>query len=146
MARAAAIGTFIGSLPFFGHVLSILLLSLWRRAYVPVGVVMPFVVTGPFTIVPFFFASYELGFWLLNLFGIAPAITVHYADIHEIFHGKISFMAMGDRLWHAYLITWIGSLILGAGLALLAYVSIMQGWRIWVIWRLHRRRLRLHHL
>jgi uncharacterized protein (DUF2062 family) len=142
VARAAAIGTFIGSLPFFGHLLSITLLCLWRRAYIPIGWVMPWVVTGPLTIIPFFFACYEFGFWLLTQLGIAPAITIHYHDIHQIFHGDIGIMAMGDRLWHAYLVTWIGSLILGAALALITYFGIMQGWRIWVIWRLHRRRLR----
>ncbi|OCB03661.1 hypothetical protein BBC27_06975 [Acidithiobacillus ferrivorans] len=141
VARAVAIGTFIGSLPFFGHVLSILLISLWRRAYIPVGVVMPFVVTGPFTIVPFFFASYELGFWLLNQLGLAPAITIHYADIHAMFHGQISMMIMGDRLWHAYLLTWLGSIILGGGLALILYFGVLGGWRLWILWRLRRRRL-----
>jgi hypothetical protein len=73
--------------------------------------------------------------------GLAPAITVHYADIHAMVHGQISIMAMGDRLWHAYLLTWLGSLILGGALALILYFGVLGGWRLWILWRLRRRRL-----
>ncbi|MHB1203735.1 MAG: DUF2062 domain-containing protein [Acidithiobacillus sp.] len=138
-ARGMAIGTFIGSLPFFGHVLSILLIGLWRRAYIPIAVIMPFVVTGPLTIVPYFYASYHFGFWLLDQIGLAPPITIHYSDIHRLFYGQIGMAAMGDRLWHAYLITWLGSLLFGGALAIIAYWGTLWGWRLWVYWRLRQR-------
>ncbi|WP_348550411.1 DUF2062 domain-containing protein [Acidithiobacillus sp.] len=139
VAKGAAIGVFIGSLPYFGHVATILVLCLWRRAYIPLAVIMPFIVTGPFTIVPFFYASYQFGYWLLQRAHLAPAITIHYADIHRLVHGNISLVSMGDRLWHAYWVTWIGSIILGAAMATIVYAGIMLGWRVWVHWRLHRR-------
>ncbi|MCE5387275.1 MAG: DUF2062 domain-containing protein [Acidithiobacillus sp.] len=139
VARGAAIGVFIGSLPYFGHVATILLICLWRRAYIPIAVIMPFVVTGPFTIVPFFYFAYQTGYWLLRQLHLAPELTIHYADIHRLFQGKIQLLRMGDRLWHAYWITWVGSVLLGAILATLTYAAILLGWRIWVNWRLHRR-------
>ncbi len=140
VARGAAIGIFIGSLPYFGHVATILVLCLWRKAYIPLAIIMPFLVTGPLTIVPFFYASYQLGFWLLERFSLAPAITIHYADIHRLFLGKITVGAMGDRLWHAYWVTWIGSTIMGAVLSGSAYLAILLGWRLWIRFRLSRRR------
>ncbi|MCL5956510.1 MAG: hypothetical protein M1560_03395 [Gammaproteobacteria bacterium] len=48
---------------------------------------------------------------------------------------------MGDRLWHAYLLTWLGSIILGGALALILYFGVLGGWRLWILWRLRRRRL-----
>lgn len=116
-----AIGSFIGSLPFFGQVLTVLLISLWLRAYIPIAVFMPFAVTNPLTIAPLFYASYRLGFLILTQLNMSPTIVVHYDDIRRLFHGQIGMVAMGDRLWHAYLITWLGSIFMGAGLALIAY-------------------------
>ncbi len=101
---------------------------------------MPFLVTGPLTIVPFFYASYQVGFWLLQQIAFAPAITIHYADMHRLFLGKMSVTAMGDRLWHAYWVTWIGSTIMGAILAASTYLAVLLGWRLWISFRLYHRR------
>jgi len=140
VARGAAIGTFIGALPYFGHVATILILCLWRRAYIPIAVLMPFVVTGPFTLVPFFYLAYQVGYALLRRLHMAPELTVHYADIQRLVHGHVHLATMGNRLWHAYLITWVGSLILGTLLSLAVYWSVRIGWRFWVIVRVWRRR------
>ncbi|MBU2755069.1 DUF2062 domain-containing protein [Acidithiobacillus sp. CV18-2] len=146
LARAGALGTFIGTLPYFGHELTILILCLvlhrWRRidVNVPLAMLLPFIVTGPLTIVEVFYASYQLGYWLLQQVHLAPAITIHYADIQRLVHGNMGLLSMGDRLWHAYWVTWIGSIPFGATLAAIVYVGILLGWRGWVNWRLFRRR------
>ena len=146
LARAGALGTFIGTLPYFGHELTILILCLvlhrWRRidVNVPLAMLLPFIVTGPLTIVEVFYASYQLGYWLLQQVHLAPAITIHYADIQRLVHGNMGLLSMGDRLWHAYWVTWIGSIPLGATLAAIVYAGILPGWRAWINWRLFRRR------
>jgi len=146
LARAGALGTFIGTLPYFGHEITILILCLvlhrWRRidVNVPLAMLMPFIVTGPLTIVEVFYLSYQLGFWLMGQVHLAPAITIHYADIERLVHGNISLRSMGDRLWHAYWVTWIGSILLGGLLAFLVYAGILLGWRAWINWRWFRRR------
>ena len=130
-ALGLAIGTFIGSLPFFGQVLTVLLISLWLRAYIPIAVFMPFVVTNPLTIAPLFYASYRLGLLVLTQLNMLPIVVVHYNDIRRLVHGRMGMIAMGDRLWHAYLITWLGSVFLGAGLALIAYWGGLLISRLW---------------
>lgn len=130
-ALGLAIGTFIGSLPFFGQVLTVLLISLWLRAYIPIAVFMPFVVTSPLTIAPLFYASYRLGFLVLTQLNMPPTAVVHYNDIRLLVHGQIGMVAMGVRLWHAYLIIWLGSIFLGAGLALIAYWGSLLISHLW---------------
>lgn len=78
-----------------------------------------------------FYASYRLGFLVLTQLNMSPTIVVHYNDIRRLVHGQIGMVAMGDRLWHAYLITWLGSVFLGAGLALIAYWGSLLISRLW---------------
>lgn len=109
------------------------------RVNLPVAMFATFY-TNPFTIVPLYWLAYQLGAWLLG-HGHPPS------DRHFV------VPEMGWDNWFTVIVDWMVSLgkpfaiglpLLAIILALLGYVSVRLGWRLWVMWQWHQHGKRGH--
>jgi len=112
---AVAWGLFVAFLPIPGHVLVAVLGSLWLRCNIPVAALITFVV-NPVTIYPIYYFNHLVGAQLL---GIEP--------------GPFNIDLSIDWLTGTFLSIWrpllLGSVLVGAVVALIAYVLLDVFWR-----------------
>lgn len=136
VAGGVAVGLFCGLIPGPLQMLGAALLAVLFRVNLPIALFTT-LYTNPFTILPLYLLAYELGAWVLGLNGnaLAPIIMpeLHWND------------------WFSPLIYWtvslgkafaIGLPLLAISLSVLGYFGVRLGWRGWVLWELHRRRIR----
>lgn len=112
---AFALGLFVAFQPFPGHPLYAALLALGMRLNIPVAIVSTFV-SNPLTMGPMYYSTYRFGRWLLN-------------EEHVPFEFELSL----DWVTQKFVTIWqpmvAGSLLVGAAVALIAYVSVDLLWR-----------------
>ena len=112
---ALALGLFVAFLPFPGHTLIAIFFAIVLGLNVPVAAIATWVV-NPLTIGPIYYANYRLGTWLLEL-------------EERPFEFELSWQWLGEKLgaiWQPFL---LGSAVMGAGIALLSYITINLLWR-----------------
>jgi uncharacterized protein (DUF2062 family) len=90
--------------------------------------------TNPFTIVPLYLLAYEIGIRVTGTSGDTNAIPA-FPDVH--WDGAFTqvwmwLMALGKPLL-------IGLPLLATGLAVIGYIAIRLFWRLFVVWKWHRR-------
>lgn len=141
MAKGAAVGLFIGSIPVLGHIFLILLATILLRVNVPAGVLASTVV-NPFTFVPFFYFVYVVGAYISNALGLPLHTDLSgQVDLLEILkHWDTLAAADNSALWETYLVLWIGGIAVGAMLAALGYYGILLCWRMLTLRRWRQRR------
>ena len=125
---AFALGLFVCYLPFPGHMVIAGSLAIAFRVNVPVAAAAVWV-SNPLTMGPMFFVAFETGRQLLRL----PPRPFHFEfSLDWLVHGFIS-------VWQPLL---LGSVLLGAMLALIGYLSLDLLWRASISDYLERRRQR----
>jgi len=140
VAGAVAIGLFAGLVPGPLQMLTALLLAIPLHRNLPVALLVT-LYTNPFTIVPLYLLAYAYGSLLLGHENARP----------EIAHFEMDWSRIGDSM--ARLMEWtlalgkplaVGLVALGVTLALVGYVAVRLGWRIYVVhaWRARQRRRR----
>ncbi len=112
---AFSLGLFIACLPFPGHFVSAALAALALRINIPVASVATFVV-NPLTVGPIFYFEYQLGALLLAIESGPPEFEL---SIDWVTHTFIS-------IWQPML---LGSVLVGAVIALLSFVALDGLWR-----------------
>jgi uncharacterized protein (DUF2062 family) len=112
---AVAWGTFVAFLPIPGHVLVAVLGSLLLRCNIPVAALTTFIV-NPLTIGPIYYFGYRVG---AKLLGLAP--------------GKFNIDLSIDWLTSTFVSIWqpllLGCVLVGAIVALIAYILLDVFWR-----------------
>ncbi|MBU1425065.1 MAG: DUF2062 domain-containing protein [Gammaproteobacteria bacterium] len=132
VAGGVAIGLFCGLIPGPLQMISAALLAILFRANLPVAAFTT-LYTNPFTIVPLYLLAYEIG---IRLSGSAYGTVVPaFPEVHWTTGFTQIWMwltALGKPLL-------IGLPILAMGLAIIGFVFIRLFWRLFVLWKWHRR-------
>lgn len=125
---AFSLGLFVAYLPFPGHIVLGAILAIVLRVNLPVAALST-LVSNPITIGPIFYTSYELGRQLLRE---APIELDFELSIDWIF-GKFL------DIWQPLM---LGSILLGAIVALIGFVTLDLVWRasIWDYLKIRRQR------
>jgi hypothetical protein len=120
---------FIAFIPTPGQMLIAGLASLWLRVNLPLAVAMVWV-TNPVTMPPIFYFTYSIGAWLLH----SKPLNLHAQLSTEWLLYNLGV------IWQPML---LGSLVVGAVLAVLTYLTVSLAWRCYVVTARRRRRRRL---
>lgn len=132
VAGGVAIGLFCGLIPGPLQMLSAALLAMLLRVNLPVAVFTT-LYTNPFTIVPLYLLAYEIGIWASgapNGRALPPFPEMSWdTGAAQVWQW---LMALGKPLL-------IGLPLLAVGLALAGYVAVRLAWRMFVVWKWHRR-------
>jgi uncharacterized protein (DUF2062 family) len=132
VAGGVAIGLFCGLIPGPLQMISAALLAILLRVNLPVAAFTT-LYTNPFTIVPLYLLAYEIG---IHVSGTSSGTAVPaFPEVH--WHDGVAqvwawLMAMGKPLL-------IGLPILAIGLAIIGYIAVRLAWRLFVLWKWHRR-------
>ncbi len=137
VSGAVAIGLFAGLVPGPLQMLTALLLAVPLRKNLPVALIMT-LYTNPFTIVPLYLLAYAYGQFLLPGARAAQVAPFHFdwSRFAESMGGLVDWMmSLGKPLA-------VGLVALGCTLALLGYLAVQIGWRVYVVasWRARARR------
>lgn len=134
VAGGVAAGLFGGLVPGPLQMITAGLLAVLFRVNLPVAMFTTFY-TNPFTIVPLYWVAYKLG-------ALVTGQSHTMTDAHFV------VPEMGWDNWFTVMVDWIMSLgkpfaiglpLLAVSLALLGYVAVRVGWRLWVMWQWHQR-------
>lgn len=134
VAGGVAVGIFCGLIPGPLQMISAALLAVLFRVNLPVALFATFY-TNPLTIVPLYYVAYQLG-----------ALVTGQRQAIAATHFAVPEMAWDN--WLTVMIEWILSLgkpfaiglpLLAVILAVLGYVLVRLGWRVWVMWHWHKR-------
>lgn len=126
IAKAIAIGLFVGYTPILGHMLLAAFLAIVFRANLPLSVALVWI-SNPFTIPPMFYFAYKLGAYILH----HPLQHFHFQMTLHWFINEI------DEIYPPLL---LGSLICGSILALLGYTMTKLYWRGYVVRKMRKRK------
>jgi len=130
VAGGVAVGMFGGLVPGPLQMITAGLLAVIFRVNLPVAMFTTFY-TNPFTIVPLYWVAYQLG----------VLVTGHG---HLLADTRFVVPEMSWNNWLSVMVEWMVSLgkpfaiglpLLAIILALLGYVVVRVGWRIWVMWQ-----------
>jgi len=132
VAGGVAIGLFCGLIPGPLQMISAALLAILFRVNLPVAAFTT-LYTNPLTIVPLYLVAYEIGIRVTGSPG--GAAVPPFPEVH--WHGAFTqvwtwLMALGKPLL-------IGLPLLAIGLAVIGYIAIRLSWRLYVLWKWHRR-------
>jgi uncharacterized protein (DUF2062 family) len=132
VAGGVAIGLFCGLIPGPLQMIGAVLLAILFRVNLPVAAFTT-LYTNPFTIVPLYLLAYEIGIRVtgsLNGTAVPAFPEVHWND--GFYQMWVWLMALGKPLL-------IGLPLLAIGLAGIGYLVIRLFWRLFVVWKWHRR-------
>lgn len=119
VSGGVALGLFCALLPLPLQMLIAGGLAIWLRVNLPISVILVWI-TNPLTIGPVWYISYRVGTWLLDL----PPRDI---DFELSFHSLLVTM---QGVWKPLL---LGSVVLGALLALLGFLLVRLAWRLYVV-------------
>lgn len=126
---AFSLGLFACYLPFPGHIIIGALLAILLRVNLPVAALTT-LINNPFTFAPMFLAAFELGRQLLRL---PPRDDMEF---------ELSFEWVFDGFAYIWQPLMLGSILLGALLALVGFVILDLLWRASIWDYLKKRRAR----
>ena len=129
---AFLVGVFLAFIPLPGQMPIAAVMALWVRCNLPIAVSLVWI-SNPITIAPIFYATYELGRWLLAIPASPQTVNImSWESLHNI---KIA------AIWKPLL---VGSLCAGSFFSLFSYACMRFAWRYYVIfqWQ-HRQKKRL---
>lgn len=132
VAGGVAVGLFCGLVPGPLQILSAAVLAVLFRVNLPVAAVTT-LYTNPFTIVPLYLLAYEIGIRVTgstNGTAVRPLPELHWNDWFVQMWQWL--LALGEPLL-------IGLPILATGSALVGYIVVRLGWRLYVLWKWHNR-------
>lgn len=135
VAGGVAVGLFCGLIPGPLQMISAALLAILLRVNLPVAVFTT-LYTNPFTILPLYLVAYEIG--VLVIGGPNRAALPAFPELH-----------WNDALSQVW--TWLTALgkpllvglpLLAVGLSVVGYAAVRLAWRLFVLWKWHRRHKR----
>ncbi len=139
VAGGVAAGMFGGLIPGPLQMLTAAILAILFRVNLPVAVVTTFY-TNPITWGPLILAAYAIGSWVTGGNG-TPASNLDFDWSSQRWEDFL------PAFWHWLLglgeTFLIGNLILATGLAILGYLLVQLGWRLYLLAYLRRRRRRV---
>ena len=139
VSGGVAVGMFCGLVPGPLQMLSAALIA------IPIGVNLPVALlttlyTNPFTIVPLYLFAYWIGSLVTGAGGkMVEPPEFSWSNIGEWIHALMDWsLALGKPLA-------VGLVLLAASLAVLGWLAVQIGWRVWVVvqWRRRARRREL---
>jgi uncharacterized protein len=119
ISGGVALGLFCAMLPLPLQMLIAGGLAIWLRVNLPISVVLVWI-TNPLTLGPIWYVSYRLGALLLDL---PPRDVDFELSLHSL------LVTMQD-VWKPL---FLGSVVLGALLALLGFLLVRLAWRLYVV-------------
>lgn len=119
VSGGVALGLFCALLPVPLQMLVAGGLAIWLRVNLPIAVVLVWI-TNPLTIGPVWYVSYRVGAWLLDL----PPRQIDFGLSLD------NLLTTLQEVWKPLL---LGSTVLGALLALLGFLLVRLGWRLYVV-------------
>jgi hypothetical protein len=134
VSGGVAVGMFCGLIPGPFQMLGAALFAVLFRVNLPVAMFTTFY-TNPFTIVPLYWLAYQLG----------ALVTGHG---HHVSDTRFVLPEMDWSNWFTVIVDWMVSLgkpfaiglpLLAVLLAILGYVVVRLGWRIWVMRQWYKR-------
>lgn len=128
VSGAFFVGLFVCFLPTLGQMPIAALLAFLFRVNLPISVALVWI-SNPLTMPPIFFATYELGRWILN----SPAVAFSLELSWEWFNTEFL------RLWKPLV---VGSVITGLFFGGLGYISMQMFWRWHVVRNWEKRKAR----
>jgi uncharacterized protein len=137
VAGGVAVGMLCGLVPGPFQMLSAALLAVFFRVNLPVAMFVT-LYTNPFTIVPLYWLAYQLG-----------VLVTGVANTQPLAHFAVPEMTWDN--WFGVMMDWIISLgkpfavglpLLAVLLAIISYVLVRLGWRLWVIYQWQKRKHR----
>jgi uncharacterized protein len=137
VALGAGIGVLVSVIPLPIQIPVAVIAAMWFRAHVLVAAAAT-LVSNPLTIVPMWAAAWKIGTALAS--GPDAALPAQWST-------QWSILFDADLLTRAGLLDLVSTVgpplliglpVLGAALALAAYVLVMLGWRFSVVWRRRR--------
>jgi uncharacterized protein (DUF2062 family) len=133
---AVAIGLFAGLIPGPLQMLMAVLLAVPLKQNIPVALITT-LYTNPFTIVPLYLLAYQYGSLFLpgeQRAGALPMYEMHWSDWIGSMRALMDWaLALGKPLA-------IGLVALALTLALVGYVAVRVGWRLYVVFSWNRRK------
>lgn len=130
VARAMAVGLFVGMLPMPMQMVVAAAIAVPVRANLPISVGLVWL-TNPVTMPAIFFAQYKIGTMLLG----APERSVPM---------ELSLSWLMSEIHHIWQPLLLGSLLVATVLAAAGYGATMLYWRMWVGRNWKKRKLRRH--
>jgi uncharacterized protein len=132
VSRAMAIGLFWAMIPMPMQMLVAAVVAIPARANMPISVGLVWL-TNPVTMPAVFYCNYKVGAWLTS----TPAMQMPE-------HMSLSWI--GHMLQTHWQPLYLGSLVLGIVLAVIAYFATNAYWHWWVrrSWRKRQEKRRLH--
>jgi len=126
VSRALAIGFFWGSMPMPLQMAAAAFCALRFNANLPISVTVVWF-SNPLTMPAIFYFEYLVGTWVLNM----PPVAFEY---------ELSLSWLSEKLYEIGLPLYLGSVICGAILSIVGYVSINTVWQRSVVkkWRLRQ--------
>ncbi|MDO3387153.1 DUF2062 domain-containing protein [Gilvimarinus sp. SDUM040013] len=121
-------GVFFAFLPVPGQMVLAALCALWVRCNMPITLALVWI-TNPLTYAPIFFATYQLGRWILDAPTLANSSEHNWAWLMEEF----------SLIWKPLM---LGSIITGLILGGISYIAMQLFWRWHVLRAWEHRKLR----
>lgn len=129
IAMGAAIGTFVAWTPTQGIQMSIAVPICLAVGANPMPAIPIIWLTNPFTAIPVYGFNYWVGWLLVGGPPVSTFVTILTDALRILEHeGARAFLS---RLWldgsDIFVTLWVGSLVVGAVLAVLAYAIVLRG-------------------
>jgi uncharacterized protein (DUF2062 family) len=143
VAGGVAVGLFFGILSPFAQILLAAIGAIFLRVNLPVAAFSTFV-TNPFTVPGVYYCAYLVGGWFTS--AETSEVDVPLADVVEPAAAAAAHFLVE---WFETALTWlqtvgpqvlIGLAVLSVVSAIIGYVLVDAGWRLWVRKRWHKRR------
>lgn len=128
VSGALFVGLFVAFLPMPGQMPIAALMAFWFRVNMPISVALVWI-SNPLTMAPIFFATYELGRWLIGSPPLAFSIDLSWSWLTNEF----------THFWKPLL---AGSLLTGVVAGASGYIAMQIFWRWHVLRNWKRRKLR----
>jgi uncharacterized protein len=146
VAPALFLGTILSFLPIIGQIPIAVALAFFLRANLPIFVALQFI-TNWLTVVPLYYICYEIGRWSLKVFDIhVDALSLAELKLFMDNLTNCHWAENGRFLWHVFLVTSLGSLIIGSFVGtVFDMVYRFLSWRTKIIWeRVRQIQARMH--
>jgi hypothetical protein len=127
ISLAMLIGVFLAFIPIPFQMVFAATLALWIRCNLPLSIGLVWI-SNPLTIGPIFFATYQLGLWILDM----PRIHIQPHDI--------TFSLLQDEIGKVWKPLFVGSLVTATIFSTASYLLTRLLWRLLIVRQWRRRK------
>jgi uncharacterized protein (DUF2062 family) len=127
ISLAMLVGVFLAFIPVPFQMVFATILALWIRCNLPLSIGLVWI-SNPLTIAPIFFATYQLGLWILD-------IPIVHIDNHDI-----TFALLQNEIGKVWKPLFVGSLVAATVLSTVSYLMTRLLWRLLIVRQWRRRK------